>query len=92
MEESTTTQPQMDLATLLERVEDSIPASDVPVIKRAYQMAAQAHDGQSRASGEPFVQHSLATAITLADLRLDTATIAAALLHDKLGSLPQIVA
>jgi RelA/SpoT family (p)ppGpp synthetase len=82
MDESTTNQPPLDLESLLERVEGSVPASDIPVIKRAYQMAARAHDGQSRASGEPFVQHSLAAAATLADLRLDTATIAAALLHD----------
>jgi RelA/SpoT family (p)ppGpp synthetase len=79
---ATPKQPQLDLESLLERAEDSIPASEMPVIKRAYQMAARAHDGQSRASGEPFVQHSLATAATLVDLRLDTATIAAALLHD----------
>jgi RelA/SpoT family (p)ppGpp synthetase len=82
MGKSTTTQPQLDLEALLKRVEDSIPARDMPVLKRAYQMAARAHNGQLRASGEPFVQHSLATAATLADLRLDTATIAAALLHD----------
>jgi len=82
VDESTTTQPRIDLQTLLKRLEDSIPARDIPLIKRAYQMAARAHDGQLRASGEPFVQHSLATAATLADFRLDTATIAAALLHD----------
>jgi RelA/SpoT family (p)ppGpp synthetase len=82
MDESTTTQLQIDLETLLQRAEGAIPASDIPVIKRAYQMATRAHDGQARASGEPFVQHSLATAATLTDLRLDTATIAAALLHD----------
>jgi len=52
------------------------------LITRAYQVAAQAHDGQRRMSGEPFIQHSLATAATLVDLRLDAATIAAGLLHD----------
>ncbi len=72
----------MDLETLLKRVEGSVPDGDIQLIKRAYEMAARAHDGQLRASGEPFLQHSLATAATLADLRLDTATIAAALLHD----------
>ena len=82
MDELTTTQPQLDLEALLKRAEDSIPAQDIPLIERAYQMATRAHDGQLRASGEPFVQHSLATAATLLDLRLDTATIAAALLHD----------
>jgi guanosine-3',5'-bis(diphosphate) 3'-pyrophosphohydrolase len=82
MDETTTTQGQIDLQTLLKRAEGTISAKDIPLIERAYEMAARAHDGQSRASGEPFVQHSLATAATLVDLRLDTATIAAALLHD----------
>ena len=70
------------LEGLLERGEDSIAAQDVSLIKRAYQVAADAHDGQLRASGEPFIQHSVATAATLVDLRLDAATIAAGLLHD----------
>jgi guanosine-3',5'-bis(diphosphate) 3'-pyrophosphohydrolase len=67
---------------LLERAEDSIASQDIPLVKRAYEVAAEAHDGQRRMSGEPFIQHSLATAATLVDLRLDAATIAAGLLHD----------
>ena len=74
--------PPTSLDALLERAGDSIPAQDIPLIKRAYQVASEAHDGQSRMSGEPFIQHSLATAATLVDLRLDGATIAAGLLHD----------
>jgi guanosine-3',5'-bis(diphosphate) 3'-pyrophosphohydrolase len=70
------------LEDLLERGEDSIAAQDVSLIKRAYQVAAEAHDGQRRLSGEPFIQHSLATAAALVDLRLDAATVAAGLLHD----------
>jgi guanosine-3',5'-bis(diphosphate) 3'-pyrophosphohydrolase len=70
------------LEDLLERGEDSIAAQDISLIKRAYQVAAEAHDGQSRMSGEPFIHHSLATAATLVDLRLDAATVAAGLLHD----------
>jgi guanosine-3',5'-bis(diphosphate) 3'-pyrophosphohydrolase len=70
------------LEDLLERGQDSIAAQDVPLIKRAYQVAADAHDGQTRMSGEPFIHHSLATAATLLDLRLDAATVAAGLLHD----------
>jgi RelA/SpoT family (p)ppGpp synthetase len=70
------------LEDLLERGQDSIAAQDIPLIKRAYQVAADAHDGQSRMSGEPFIHHSLATAATLLDLRLDAATVAAGLLHD----------
>jgi RelA/SpoT family (p)ppGpp synthetase len=70
------------LEDLLDRGEDSIAAQDVTLIKRAYQVAAEAHDGQRRLSGEPFIQHSLATAAALVDLRLDAATVAAGLLHD----------
>jgi GTP pyrophosphokinase len=74
--------PPTTLEGLLERAGDSIPAQELPVIERAYQVAAEAHDGQLRASGEPFIQHSLATAAALVDMRLDPATIAAGLLHD----------
>lgn len=72
----------LTLETLLARAEESAPTEDLGVIERAYEMAERAHDGQLRASGEPFIQHSLATAATLVDLRLDSATIAAGLLHD----------
>ncbi len=70
------------LKDLLERGEDSIASQDIPLVKRAYEVASRAHDGQRRMSGEPFIHHSLATAATLVDLRLDAATIAAGLLHD----------
>jgi len=70
------------LDDLLERAEDSIASQDIPLVKRAYQVASEAHDGQRRMSGEPFIHHSLATAATLVDLRLDAATVAAGLLHD----------
>lgn len=54
------------------------------MIARAYTVADQAHDGQKRTSGEPYVQHCLAVASILTDLRLDAQTIAAGLLHDVL--------
>jgi len=52
------------------------------LIERAYELAEVAHLYQQRASGEPYIQHSLTVAHILADLRLDSATIAAGLLHD----------
>ena len=58
------------------------PNSDLGIVERAYEYAAKAHAGQSRGSGEPYIQHPLETALLLADLQLDRATIAAALLHD----------
>ncbi len=60
------------------------PESDRALLRRAFDVADQAHRGQKRASGEPYISHSLATAHILAELRLDTSTLAAALLHDTL--------
>ncbi len=52
------------------------------VLEQAYRVAEEAHEGQARKSGEPFIEHPLAVAEILADLRLDTTTLTAALLHD----------
>ncbi|HEV2282388.1 MAG TPA: HD domain-containing protein, partial [bacterium] len=71
-----------DAAELLRRVRETIPRGDQDLILRAYHYAQDAHAGQTRASGEPYVSHSVAVASILVGLRLDTATIAAALLHD----------
>ncbi len=56
--------------------------SEVATLERAYRVAEQAHDGQMRLSGEPFITHPVAVASLLADLHLDTDALAAALLHD----------
>src|SRR2546427_978582 len=61
---------------------EHFPKADLDVIRDAYQFAAQAHHAQTRASGEPYINHSVTVASTLVDLRLDPVTIAAALLHD----------
>ena len=55
---------------------------DLDVLSRAYQMSAQAHQGQKRMSGDDFVSHSVAVATIRAEQQMDTTTIAAALLHD----------
>jgi GTP pyrophosphokinase len=57
-------------------------------ICRACELAQQAHNGQYRASGEPYFQHSLSVANILAELRMDHETIAAAILHDVLEDTP----
>jgi (p)ppGpp synthase/HD superfamily hydrolase len=54
------------------------------LLRRAFDLASQAHANQKRASGEPYIQHCLAVAQMLAELRLDTDTLAAALMHDTL--------
>ncbi|HLF27527.1 MAG TPA: GTP diphosphokinase [Anaerolineae bacterium] len=57
-------------------------------VERAYTVAERAHQGQKRASGEPYIQHCLAVAKILADLGLDAPTIAAGLLHDVVEDTP----
>jgi GTP diphosphokinase / guanosine-3',5'-bis(diphosphate) 3'-diphosphatase len=72
----------MKLQTLLDALPDSMSPADCEMIERAYTVAEQAHAGQQRASGEPYVQHCLHTAHILAGLRMPAAVIAAGLLHD----------
>src|SRR5690554_1149970 len=54
----------------------------VKLVKRAYYYAEQAHEGQSRRSGEPYITYPLVVAAILADMRMDHQCLAAALLHD----------
>src|SRR5919109_469672 len=70
------------LDDLLRRMRGYLPRADLDVVRQAYEFAARAHAGQVRGTGEPYVQHPLETALLLADLQLDRATIAAGLLHD----------
>jgi GTP diphosphokinase / guanosine-3',5'-bis(diphosphate) 3'-diphosphatase len=58
------------------------PNEERALIQKAYDFAYRVHLGQKRKSGEPYITHPLATALRLAELRLDAPTIAAALLHD----------
>ncbi len=71
-----------DLELLLELVKSYNPDMNTERIERAYRVAERAHAGQTRASGEPYVTHPLATARILADLYMDEDTIVAGLLHD----------
>jgi guanosine-3',5'-bis(diphosphate) 3'-pyrophosphohydrolase len=68
--------------TLFDEVGKYLPKPDVEAIRRAYAFAADAHAPQLRESGEPYINHPLAVAETLASLHMDTATIVAALCHD----------
>jgi len=67
---------------LVERVQKYDPTADEALLNRAYVYAMQAHGHQKRASGDPFFSHPLEVAAILTELKLDDATIAAALLHD----------
>ncbi len=72
----------MSLETLLKTVQKNNPQADLNVIREAYDFAAKAHEKQVRASGEPYINHPLAAAEYLAEMKLDTPIIVAALLHD----------
>lgn len=58
------------------------PQANVDLVRRAYAFAEEAHRGQKRASGEPYIIHPLAAAYTLAEMHLEEPIVAAALLHD----------
>jgi GTP diphosphokinase / guanosine-3',5'-bis(diphosphate) 3'-diphosphatase len=69
---------------LVERVRSYNPKTDEDLLNRAYVYAMKAHGEQKRASGDPYFTHPLEVAAILTDLKLDDATIAAALLHDTI--------
>jgi len=70
------------LENLIQKLEQYSPDADLDLVQHAYEVAARAHAGQTRASGEAYVCHSIAVADIVADLRMDAPTLAAALLHD----------
>ncbi len=69
---------------LVERVRQYNPKTNEDLLNRAYVYAMKAHGGQKRASGDPYFSHPLEVAAILTNLKLDDATIAAALLHDTI--------
>ena len=69
---------------LIERVKEYNPTANEDLLNRAYVYAMRAHGEQKRASGDPYISHPLEVAAILTELKLDDATIAAALLHDTI--------
>ncbi len=69
---------------LIDRVKQYNPNANEDLLNRAYVYAMRAHGEQKRASGDPYFSHPLEVAAILTDLKLDDATIAAALLHDTI--------
>ena len=67
---------------LCRQVREYLPEDQTASIRQAFELAAQAHEGQYRKSGEPYIVHPLAVARILAEMRLDRDAIMAALLHD----------
>ena len=76
------TSPEVLYKELINSVLKYHPSTDISMIEKAYKVASEAHEGQKRKSGEPYIIHPLCVAIILADLEMDKETIAAGLLHD----------
>ncbi len=70
------------ITDILDKVIENHPDADVDIVDRAYIFSARVHDGQMRLSGEPYLSHPLEVAGILADMKLDSVSIAAGLLHD----------
>jgi RelA/SpoT family (p)ppGpp synthetase len=75
---------------LIDKLEGYLPPEDVERIQAAYDFAFQAHEGQRRRSGQPYITHPVAVADLLADLRLDAQTLIAAILHDVMEDTPTV--
>src|SRR5437762_6475215 len=73
---------------LLKTVGENRPNDDLSIIQKAYDFSLQHHEGQKRASGEPYLIHPLEVASVLADMKLDPSAIAAGLLHDAVEDTP----
>ena len=76
------TSPDTLYGELIESIRRYHPSADISMIEKAYKIAYEAHEGQVRKSGEPYIIHPLCVGIILADLELDKETIVAGLLHD----------
>jgi (p)ppGpp synthetase, RelA/SpoT family len=76
------TTPDEIYDVLLEKIRLYHPSDDYSLIEKAYHLADDAHNGQKRKSGEPYIIHPLCVAIILAELEMDKETIIAGLLHD----------
>lgn len=76
------TDPKVLYDALVKGILKYHPSTDLTMIKKAYKVAKEAHEGQMRKSGEPYIIHPLCVGIVLAELELDKETIAAGLLHD----------
>ena len=76
--------PAVRLEDIVERMQNYNPDADVDLLRRAYIYSAKVHQGQTRLSGESYLNHPIEVAAILANLKLDAATVAAGLLHDTI--------
>ncbi len=73
---------------LCEELQHYLSSTEIGVIEKAYLLAKDAHEGQKRHTGEPYVTHPLEVALILAQMRMDPQTVAAAILHDVIEDTP----
>src|SRR5207245_9841499 len=69
---------------LMKRMQENRPQDDLSLVKKAYDYYLKHHEGQTRASGEPYLVHPLEVALVLAELKMDPVAVAAGPLHDSL--------
>jgi len=68
---------------LMKRLQENRPQDDLTIVKKAYDYSLKHHEGQTRASGEPYLVHPLEVALVLAEMKMDPVAISAGLLHDS---------
>jgi guanosine-3',5'-bis(diphosphate) 3'-pyrophosphohydrolase len=68
---------------LMKRMQENRPQDDLSLVKKAYDYSLRVHEGQTRASGQPYLIHPLEVALVLAEMKMDPVAIAAGLLHDS---------
>src|ERR1035437_948089 len=73
---------------LLKHVHANRPSDDIALIRKAWEFCVRHHEGQMRASGEPYIVHPLEVAEVLAEMRMDSTSISAGLLHDSVEDTP----
>ena len=78
------------ISDLCGELEGYLESSQVAEVYRAYLFGAQAHEGQKRVSGEPYIYHPIAVARIMCDMRMDYKSIIAALLHDVIEDTPTL--
>lgn len=76
------------ISDIVEQIKTYSPDADLQPVMSAYLLAAKAHQGQTRKTGEPYLTHPIEVALILAEMRMDTDTISTALLHDALEDNP----
>ncbi len=82
--------PVLRIDDLCRRTRSYLENDQIKKVRKAYRFGAAAHEGQTRQSGEPYIQHPLEVAKILADMRMDHETLVAAILHDVIEDTPVV--